>query len=438
MITDFYDKVVIKIEYEGFYGSGILISNTQKTNSYLITAWHCLNEQTDIAYEKIKIFRQVEGCIKEIFLNFREKTILKENDIIIFTIDFLDDIPEYQIIEPEIREKVAIVGFPNALSSVSSNIKRYLLRGEINDIPSKSIIQINSESSFETYESTASQNVSGYSGSGVFIEEDNRIYLCGILNDLCSPEGAFSAINGISIFRIDDELFKAQNIHLPNIRWCSFNDFVQGTLEIFDDPLVEVCSVQIPEIIRNVTPKNIMDRCGSKIVWPYSHKSVLKNELWEAWLLYLIIRCIEDRENLKNENYYMIKGIDGDRSVKVFYVTNHTKLPDFLKDYLQNAYFDINDGELMIIKTDKTPAKKILPSSKINEIVTNISRTISVENHLCIDDVKSSMQHISLVHIEALIDEMVRFIDEDGNEQLSGKELERKLSGRILEVLHGI
>ena len=104
MITDFYDKVVIKIEYEGFYGSGILISNTQKTNSYLITAWHCLNEQTDIAYEKIKIFRQVEGCIKEIFLNFREKTILKENDIIIFTIDFLDDIPEYQIIEPEIRE----------------------------------------------------------------------------------------------------------------------------------------------------------------------------------------------------------------------------------------------------------------------------------------------------------------------------------------------
>ena len=70
--------------------------------------------------------------------------------------------------------------------------------------------------------------------------------------------------------------------------------------------------------------------------------------------------------------------------------------------------------------------------------VTNISRTISVENHLYIDDVKSSMQHISLVHIEALIDEMVRFIDEDGNEQLSGKELERKLSGRILEVLHGI
>ena len=48
------------------------------------------------------------------------------------------------------------------------------------------------------------------------------------------------------------------------------------------------------------------------------------------------------------------------------------------------------------------------------------------------------MQHISLVQIEALIDEMVRFIDEDGNEQLSGKELERKLSGRILEVLHGI
>lgn len=438
MITDFYDKVVIKIEYEGSYGSGILISDTKKTNSYLITAWHCLKKQTDISYEKIKIFRQVAGDIKEISLNFREKTIFRESDIIIFTIEFLDDIPEYQIIEPEIKEKVAIVGFPNALNSVSSNIKRYLLRGVINDIPGQSIIQINSDRSLETYESTASQNVSGYSGSGIFIEGDNRIYLCGILNELCSPEGAFSAINGISIFRIDDELFKEKNIHLPNIRWCSFSDFVQGALEIFDDPLMEICSVQIPEITKNVTPKNIIDRCGSKIVWPYSYKSVLKNELWEAWLLYLIIRCIEDRDNLKNENYYMIRGIDGDRSIKVFYVTNHTKLPDFLKDYMQNAYLDIDNGELMIIKTDKTPAKKILPSSKIDEIVTNISRTISAENHLYIDDVKSGMQHISLVHIEALIDEMVRFIDEDGNEQLSGRELERKLSERILEVLHGI
>ena len=109
MITDFYDKVVIKIEYEGFYGSGILISDTKKTNSYLITAWHCLKKQTDISYEKIKIFRQVAGYIKEISLNFREKTILRESDIIIFTIEFLDDIPEYQIIEPEIKEKVAIV-----------------------------------------------------------------------------------------------------------------------------------------------------------------------------------------------------------------------------------------------------------------------------------------------------------------------------------------
>lgn len=46
------------------------------------------------------------------------------------------------------------------------------------------------------------------------------------------------------------------------------------------------------------------------------------------------------------------------------------------------------------------------------------------------------MQHISLVHIRALVDEIANYVDE--NEKLEGRELERKLSGKIMEVLHGI
>ena len=58
METDFYDKVVVKIKYKGSEGSGILISDTEKDNSYLISAWHCFYKHPDIDYREIEIYRQ--------------------------------------------------------------------------------------------------------------------------------------------------------------------------------------------------------------------------------------------------------------------------------------------------------------------------------------------------------------------------------------------
>ena len=65
-----------------------------------------------------------------------------------------------------------------------------------------------------------------------------------------------------------------------------------------------------------------------------------------------------------------------------------------------------------------------------------ISKAVCVKEHLYIDDVESNLQHISLMHIRALVDEMANYVEE--NENLNGRELERKLSGKIMEVLHGI
>ncbi len=218
----------------------------------------------------------------------------------------------------------------------------------------------------------------------------------------------------------------------------SFKKYIKSTLRIFEEPLVEICSVQIPEIIESVTPNSILNHCGNKIVWPYSDKAVLKEEVWEEWLLYLIIRCIESRENLKNEGFYVIKNKGKNRKVKVLYATNHIKLPDFLKDYLENAYQDISPGQIMIIKTDTTPAAKKISSGKIDKIVSDISITISTENHIYIDTVESNIRQLSIIHISALIDEMINFIEQEENEELKGQELEKKLGKRIVEVLYGI
>lgn len=438
MTENFYDKVVVKIKYKNYNSSGVMISNIEKSESYLISAWHCFGNELSIVYRKMEIYRQEENDLKQLTLNFKGEIIVRECDIIIFEIDYIDDIPQYQIMRPEIKDKAVFVGFPNSLSDEECMTHRYIIRGEINDFPKDSIIQVNSERNFETYSCDAKSNMSGYSGGGIFVEDAGIPYLCGIVTNLGSAEGVFAFVNGISIFVIDDRLYKEKNIHLPNIKWSSFKKYIKSTLRIFEEPLVEICSVQIPEIIESVTPNSILNHCGNKIVWPYSDKAVLKEEVWEEWLLYLIIRCIESRENLKNEGFYVIKNKGKNRKVKVLYATNHIKLPDFLKDYLENAYQDISPGQIMIIKTDTTPAAKKISSGKIDKIVSDISITISTENHIYIDTVESNIRQLSIIHISALIDEMINFIEQEENEELKGQELEKKLGKRIVEVLYGI
>ena len=438
MVANFYDKVVVKIKYKGLIGSGVLISDSKVINSYLISAWHCFEKESSIKYQEIEIFRQEENNLKPVSLNFKSEIVIEQNDIIIFEIDYIEDIPEYQIVQPEIEDKVVFIGFPNALSREECMTSRYIIRGEINDIPNDSIIQVNSNRNFETYSNDAMNNMSGYSGCGIFVENEEKTYLCGIVTELGSSDGVFSFINGISINVIDNILYKKKNVHLPNVKWSSFEKFVKATLEIFEEPLVNICSVQIPEIKSNVTPASILEHCGNKIVWPYSNKTILNHDVWEEWLLYLIIRCIESRDNLKNEGFYVIKNKEKNRKVKVLYATNHTKLPNFLKDYLENAYHDISAGQIMIIKTDTTPASKKISSKKIDKIVSDISSGISTDNHIYIDIVENNIRQMSIIHISSLIDEMINFIEQEENEELKDKELEKKLGKRIAEVLYEI
>ena len=438
MITSFCDKVVVKIKYNGNEGSGVLISDIEEKNSYLISAWHCFDKQMNIDYGKIETLRQEENILKNVDLSYNDKIVIEQSDIIIFELDYVKDVPQYQIINPELEEKVFFAGFPNGLSGEECMTSRYIARGEINEFPNDSIIQVNCDRGFETYSNDAINNISGYSGCGLFLEHNENMYLCGIITMLGSPDGLFSFVNGISISAIENALYQAKKIHLPDTKWCSFEKFSKATLKIFDEPLANICSVQIPEIVGNVTPKRILEHCGNKIVWPYSNASIHRNEVWEEWLLYLIIRCIENRDNIKNEDFYLIKNEEKNRKVKVLYATNHTTLPEFLKDYLVNAYQDISNGQVMIVKTDEIPANTKISSKKIDQIVSNIGYALSEENHVYIDEVESNIRQMSIIHIRELIDEMTNFVEQEESGNLTMQELEKKLGGRIMEVLYGI
>ena len=80
MVTNFYDKVVVKIKYKGFDGSGVLTSDVEENNSYLISAWQCFEKQSNIDYQEREIFRQEENVLKQISLNIKDKIIVEQSD----------------------------------------------------------------------------------------------------------------------------------------------------------------------------------------------------------------------------------------------------------------------------------------------------------------------------------------------------------------------
>lgn len=438
MITSLYDDIVVKINYNSINGSGVLMFNSDKTCHYLITAYHCIcndaSETVSIDYNKIEVYRQIQGVEKRMDLNITEHVVFRDIDIILLIFNCLTDIAECDVCMAMREERITIVGFPDGLKKEDGYITRFSLRGKVNELPNNSTIQVTSEQNLETYGKDAKMNVSGYSGSGIFLENENKIYLCGIITELADSQGTFGALNGIAISTIDSKLFNERKEHLSNIEFKSFKEFKDKVLEVFDNPLENICSVQIPKIVENISPNDIINHCNNKIVWPNVEKDTLRNEVWETWLLYLIIRCIEDNENLIDEKFYIIKNETKLRKVKVLYATKHIKLPDFIKSYIEQSYRDINNDELIIIKTDKEPAKKRLSSDQVENIVEDISSVIGTKYSLYITEVRSSLRGVSVIHIQEIVNDMALYVDDKYH--LEQKELEEKLGIRISEVLN--
>lgn len=438
MIDEFYDQIVIKTEYKNINGSGVLLQTEDMSNSYLVTAWHCINqdEVEVVDLSLLKISRQVNGTMQQLTINPQDILVVSQNDLVVIKLEYITDIPICRTINVTVGDEVFITGFPRAMENPQSRIKRYPLDATIVSLPGENIIEINSNRTITTYSKTAKDIMSSFSGSGIFKKIEDEIFLCGFITELSSPDGAFEAILGSSRDCIQRKLVENKWEPLCDIEVCSFKLFQKSVIEIFEEPMNRICSVHMPNIKSFVVPNDIIKHCGKKLVWPYSDKNLQCKEIWEGWLLYLIFRSIEDQENLKNEKYYIVNNKNGNRKIKLIYVTNKTKLSDFLKDYLQNAYRDINEGDFLVIKTKKDPATVILQSSQIDKVITDISNVICIQQEMRIDEVKSNIKKISLIHIRKMIDELNNVLEENVDIGIEENELERRLGNRIGEILH--
>lgn len=434
MIEQMFDRIAVQLKYKEERGSGVLLKVETEEYSYLLSAGHCIfkdSKEEDIEYEKVKVFRQINGNIETYNIKLLSYIYCEKSDLVIFKTEYIEDIPFFMIANVERNNPIHIIGFPNALSSEQSKFKRYDLTGKLNMYPDKYHLQIDCDRNLSTIESVPYDNVAGYSGSGIYSIENDEVFLCGIIIELGSSNGAFDYIIGSKFCEIQVKLQKKGWILLNSIETCSFDPYRNKIGKYVDNVLFSICNAEMGGIRKNVNPNMIINHCGRKLIWPYSESKLEKKKIWESWLLYLMFRSLENKSNLENENFYWISRQEKGRKVKLIYSSKDNKLPDFLMDYCEKSFLDINKNDFIIVTTNEIPTQKYLKTEKIKKIVTNVGSAICANNEILID-VAEQVKNISIMHIRKIMDELQELIDSSDEDNIM--EIRNKLCVRIGEL----
>lgn len=191
-----YEQHAVKISSNGINGSGCVIHPLNSESSFIFTAKHCLTENGQVEKDKVTlsgplISDKVE--IKDIFID-------PLHDVGIIQISRLNDYTSSLFVEPKKDLPVNLFGFPS------------LLKGESQILPCR--VSFNKENYSEielsqnqtTFEKSTPETIKGFSGSGIFHENANNLFIVGILVRLKACDGAYNNVCAYHISVFDNLL----------------------------------------------------------------------------------------------------------------------------------------------------------------------------------------------------------------------------------------
>lgn len=219
-IEELYNRHAVKIISNGIEGSGCIFQPQSVDYSYVFTAKHCLT--TEIAFDRDKVsihrFKDIESTltIQEVYLH-------QEHDIAIIKVDKITDLNVSRILIPDKGQSVSIYGYPIYLKGKEEprhNIDCKI--GFRRDFHS----EIESDKIQFSFNKSMPETMVGFSGSGVFSEENNDLSIIGILTRLKAPDGVYSSLCAYHISLFED-LIVANG--LPSIYADNFTNLIKDS-----------------------------------------------------------------------------------------------------------------------------------------------------------------------------------------------------------------
>ncbi|MBE7645183.1 trypsin-like serine protease [Tenacibaculum finnmarkense genomovar ulcerans] len=216
MITDILEKscvrITIKKEGENInQGSGVIIVNDN--NYYVLTAFHCLGDSLPNIND---IYIETQEDYKSEFKKINIVSIKSSDDIkdwVLIKIDFHDEENLLQKINLGKgfinKEQVVFYGYQGIL-----NTQFRFFNGEINLVTTNKqefVIKLKNDS-FSQGDLDGNEVAQGLSGSGVFIEKNEKLFLIGILNSVNTERALHDDINCCSVVNLSGIIGQIDNM----------------------------------------------------------------------------------------------------------------------------------------------------------------------------------------------------------------------------------
>lgn len=192
--SEILQRVAVRIECKNLTGSGCLFQPETDEFTYVLTAKHCLingENGSPPMPEEITI-----TCHTAIQLSNPDVLdyYLDENlDLALIRIEYVPGVPLLKTAVARDNVLLKMRGFPDILNNEAETLAANFVEQE-NDI-----IKLRVDATLSTFNYDARHNVEGFSGAGIYIDLEGRLYLTGILTNIGNPEGAFDTLKGISI-----------------------------------------------------------------------------------------------------------------------------------------------------------------------------------------------------------------------------------------------
>jgi hypothetical protein len=250
------EKVIVKVNG----GSGIVLNFETDKRSYVLTAYHNIETSID-NNETIELLNDTNHSYSSIGAPYCDTT----NDFSLIEINFIFDIPNIKYdatIQP--NDVIIFMGYPDKADG-----KRKILNGTVIEWNSKTAVNVteNIQGSFVVKEKTI-EVIAGFSGSGVFKKNGQKLSLIGILKSLPEEEFYYKEISCVPINNILEFMKKNNLPKLSPLRpfhTFSYIKYVEQLTEnskVFPDPeLVDFIAFSryeealLKELVENFTTK---------------------------------------------------------------------------------------------------------------------------------------------------------------------------------------
>lgn len=389
-------------------GTGCIYSSSNETGiNYVITAQHCLSKDREkrvFTNEEIKEIKIYDFNKEQIHISKIHSPQNIDLDFAIIEVNLQKKYRNVSIKIPERGMKYTLFGFPKYLSEDTDPGE--LLEGHISEIKKHTITLQHEYGVLSDADNDALNNTVGFSGSGMYFEEDNTFYLIGILIKL-RGEGTHGKLIGININEVNKFLLESGLKRLSPYELSDFKLHLKLLLEEEDEKLRPILKRRFESNISELTPMYIQEKLKGKIFLPYNdEENILNKKLWEGWLRFLLYISLSNGEtlNIQNINEHVVIE-EPTASKKRFYFTKEKRMASFVSKLYGPSYNDIQNNDLIFVNSEEFRGNKTPTFEDIHQIIKNITNPYLFENGIDISN-PNELKKVKVIHLDYLIDQI--------------------------------